>query len=102
MNIQEEHNTRVTFNTTDGLEQMIDKLTVMMGKLLTKDDGQNKQLRPLVYQTNRDRGQIRHNYKHQVFQDRFRSDSSRSNTFRGRPRYGQEYKGRSKYNSNYR
>ena len=38
----------------------------------------------------------------EVFQDRLRSDSSRSNTFRGRPRYGQEYRGRSRYDSNYR
>ena len=41
MNIQEEHNKRVTFDMTDGLEQKIDKLTVMMGKLVTKDNRQN-------------------------------------------------------------
>ena len=28
---------------TDGLEQKIDKLMVMMGKLVMKDDGQNRQ-----------------------------------------------------------
>ena len=27
---------------TDSMEQKIDKLTVMMGKLLTEDGGQNK------------------------------------------------------------
>ena len=42
MNIQEEHNKRVTFDMTDGLEQMIDKLTVMMGKLVMKDDEQKQ------------------------------------------------------------
>ena len=36
MNIQEEHNKRVTFDTIDSLEQKIDKLMVMMGKLATK------------------------------------------------------------------
>ena len=63
MNIHEEHNKRVTFNMTDGLEQMIHKLMVMMGKLVTKDDGQNRQFKPQVYQTNRGRGQIRCNYE---------------------------------------
>ena len=43
MNILEEHNKRVTFDMTDSLEQKIDKLMVMMGKLVTKDKGQNRQ-----------------------------------------------------------
>ena len=41
MNKREEHNKRVTFNTTDGLEQKIDKLKVMIGKLVMK--GETKQ-----------------------------------------------------------
>ena len=86
MNIQKEHNKRVTFDTTDGLEQKINKLMVMMGKLMKKDDGQNRQFKPWVYQINIGRGQIKCNYEQRGFQDRFRSDSSRSNTFRGRPR----------------
>ena len=56
MNIQEQHNKRVTFDMTDGLEQKIDKLTVMMGKLVTKSERQNKQFKLQVYQTNRARG----------------------------------------------
>ena len=36
------------------------------------------------------------------FQDRFRSDNNRSNTYRGRPRYGQDYQGRSGYDLNYK
>ena len=99
MNIQEEHNKRVTFDATDGLEQNIDKLMVMIGKLLMKNNGQNRHFKPLVYQTNRGRGQIRHYCKQRDFQDRFKSDSSRSNTFRGMPRYEQEYQGRSRYDS---
>ena len=46
MSILEEHNKRVTFNTTDCLEQKIDKLTVMMGKIIMKDEGQDRQLKP--------------------------------------------------------
>ena len=45
MNILEKQNKRVTFDMTDGLEKKIDKLTVTMGKLVTKDDGQNRQLK---------------------------------------------------------
>ena len=45
MNIQEKHNKRVTFDMTDGIEQKIDKHTVMIGKLVTDDEGQNKQFK---------------------------------------------------------
>ena len=75
MNIWEEHNKRITCDMTNGLEQKIDKLMVMMGKLVTKDNGQNRQFKLQVYQTNRGRGQTRCNYKQQEFQDRFRSDN---------------------------
>ena len=67
MNIQEEHNKRVTFDMTDGLEQEIDKLMVIIGKLVTKDNGQNRQFKLQVYQTNRGRGQIRCNYEQRGF-----------------------------------
>ena len=50
MNIEEEHNKRVTFDMTDGLEQKIDKLTVMMGRLGMKENGQNRQFKLQVYQ----------------------------------------------------
>ena len=53
MIIREEHNKRVTFNVTDGLQQKSDKLMAMIGKLVMNDDGQNKWLKPQVYQTNR-------------------------------------------------
>ena len=69
--IQEEHNKRVTFDMIDGLEQKIDKLLVITGKLVTKDDGQNRQFKPGVYQTNKGRGQIRCNYEQRGSQDRF-------------------------------
>ena len=66
MNIQEEHNKRVAFDMTDGLEQKIDKLTVMMGKLVMKDDRQNRQFKPQAHQSNRGGGQTRHNYHQRV------------------------------------
>ena len=98
MNIKDGFNKKVTFNTMDGIEQKIDKLTVMMDKLVTEDEGQNRPFKPLVYQSKKGRGQTTCNYDQRRFQDRFRSN----NMYRGRPRYGQDYKGRSRYNSNNR
>ena len=46
---------RVTFNTSDNLEQKIDRLTVMIGKLVMEDEGQSKPFKPQVYQSNRGR-----------------------------------------------
>ena len=46
-----------TFDMTDGIELKIDKLTVMMGKLVT--EGWNKQFKLQVNQSNRGRGQTR-------------------------------------------
>ena len=46
MNIWEELNKRVTLNMTDSIEQKVDKLTVMMGKLVTDNKGQNRQFKP--------------------------------------------------------
>ena len=42
MNVWEEHNKRVTFDMMDHLDQKMDMLTVMMGKLVTEDDGQKQ------------------------------------------------------------
>ena len=41
----------------DGIEQKIDTLTVMMGKLVTKDKEQNRQFKLQVCQINSGRGQ---------------------------------------------
>ena len=46
MSVRDGHNQRVTFNTTDDIEQKIDKLMTMMGKLVTEDEGQNKPFKP--------------------------------------------------------
>ena len=45
MYIWKEHNKRVTFDTMDSIEQKIDKHTVMIGKLVTDDEGQNRQFK---------------------------------------------------------
>ena len=34
------------FDTADGIEQKIDQLMLMMGKLVTEDEGQNKLFKP--------------------------------------------------------
>ena len=46
MSIKEGFGKKVTFNMMDCIEQKIDKLTVMMGKLVTEEDGQSRQFKP--------------------------------------------------------
>ena len=46
MSIWENCSKRVTFDTMDDIEQKIDKLMLMMEKLLTEDKGQNKPFKP--------------------------------------------------------
>ena len=61
----------MTFNAADNLEQKIDRLTVMMGKLVMEDEGQSKLFKPQVYQSNRGRNQSRGYY-----QGKFRNDNA--------------------------
>ena len=98
MSIKESFGKRVTFNMTDGIEQKLDKLIVMMGKLIMEDEGQNRQFKPWVYQSNTSRSQTRCNYDQRSFQDRFRPN----NAYRRQQRYGQDYRGRTRHNSNNR
>ena len=93
MNVRDGHNKRVTFDITDDIEQKIDKLMTMMGKLVTEDKGQSKPFKPQVYQSNRCRRQNRGSY-----QDRFRSN----NAYRGCSVYSQNFRGRMRYNFNNR
>ena len=79
MNMKEGFSKKVTFDTMDGIEQKIDKLTVMMGKLVMEDKGQNRQFKPYISQSNRGRCQTRCNYDQRRFQDRFRPN----NAYRG-------------------
>ena len=54
MSMRDSQGKKVSFNTQDNLEQKIDKLMVMMGKLVTEDEGCTKPFRP---QRNNYRGQ---------------------------------------------
>ena len=97
MSIKDIYKKKVAFDTWDGLEDKIDRLTVMMGKLAAGDNGINKQFKPQIYQSKR-RGQGSNfydkcHYDRGNYQNRYRSNSwdrriqYRQNT--GRPRYEQ-------------
>ena len=93
MSVKDGLSKRVTFNAADDLEQKIDRLTVMMGKLVTEDEGQSKPFMPQVYQPNRGRNQNSSNYH-----GRFRNN----NAYRGHPMYNQNFRGRARDSFNYR
>ena len=69
MSIKEGFSKKVTFN-------MIDKLIVMMGKLVMEDKGQNRPFKLQIYQPIRGRGQTRCNYDQRRFEDRFRPNNA--------------------------
>ena len=50
MSIKHNYNEKVTSDTPDGLKDKIDKLTVMMNKLATRDNGMNRQFKLQTYQ----------------------------------------------------
>ena len=51
LSIKEGYNSKkVTFDMQDGLEDKIDRLTVMMSKLAANKEGANNQLKPKIYQ----------------------------------------------------
>ena len=56
MNIRDGTDKRVSFNTRDELGDKIDKLTVMMSKLVAKDSHERKPFKPQIYKS---RGQSR-------------------------------------------
>ena len=84
MSVRDSQSKRVLFNTPDNLEQKIDRLTVMMGKLGTEEEGHLKPFKPQVFQSNRGRNENRGN-----FHGRFRN-----NAYRGCPSYNQNFRGR--------
>ena len=51
MSVRDSYKKRVTFNTQDKLEDKIDKLTVMMGTLVARDNKVNRSFKPQVYQS---------------------------------------------------
>ena len=91
MSIKDSYKKKITFNTWDGLEDKIDKLTVMMGKLAARDNRTNRQFKLQIYQSRR-RGQSRNfydppTYDRGNYQNRYRSNSrDRVIQFRGQSR----------------
>ena len=78
------NNKNVTFHTQNGIEEKIDRLTMMMSKLTTKEEGLNKYFKPKLYQSKR-RGQNRNIYDRHNYQNRYRSESgNRRISFSGR------------------
>ena len=61
MSIKDNHSRRVSFHTKEELGDKIDKLTVMIGKLATRDSRSGRQFKPQNYQA-KGRGQNRGNY----------------------------------------
>ena len=53
MGVKDNYNKKVTFHTQDRLEDKIDKLTVMRGKLAARDNGTNRQFKHQLYQSRR-------------------------------------------------
>ena len=90
MNIRDSQGKKVSFNMQDDLEQKIDKLMVMMDKLVTEDDRCSKPFRPQIYHPSRGRNQNRGNIC-----GRFRS-----NVYRGCMSYNQNFRGRYRNNFN--
>ena len=92
MSMRDSQGKKVSFNTQDHLEQKIDKLTVMMGKLVTEDEGHSKPFRPQICQPSRGKNQNKGN-----FRCRFRN-----NACRGCVSYNQNFRGRYRGNFNNR
>ena len=57
MGIKEGTNRKVSFDTRDKLRDKIDKLTVMLGRLVAKDNHEKRPFKPPIYQ-GRGRGRI--------------------------------------------
>ena len=105
MSIREVASRRISFDTREELNDKIDKLTVMIGKLAAKDSRQTRQFKPQIHQS-RGRGQNK-GYSQRNYKNRYRSDN-RSNSRdrgqlrqdRGRHQFEQGY--RSSFQDNYR
>ena len=92
MNIRDSQGKKVSFNIQNDLEHKIDRLMVMMDKLVTEDDGHSKPFKPQIYQPGRGRNQNRGN-----FRGRFRN-----NAYKGHMMYNQNFRGRYRNNFNRR
>ena len=109
MSIRDSQSKKVSFNTQDDLEQKIDRLTVMMGKLVTENEGHSKPFRPQIYQSSRGRSQNRGNSHGRFRNSAYRGCTAYNQNFRGRYRgsfnnrgnYGYNTRGNQRYRNNY-
>ena len=109
MSLRESQGKKVSFNTQDDLEQKIDKLMIMMGKLVTEDEGCTKPFRPQIYQPSRGRNQNKGNFRGRFRHNAYRGHASYNQNFRGRYRgnfnnrgnYGYNARGSERYRNNY-
>ena len=97
MSIREGANRRVSFDTKEQLNDKIDKLTVMVGKLAAKDSGRTRQFKPQIHQS-KGRGQNR-GYSQRNYQNRYRSDNRSNSRDRGQLR---QDRGRHRFEQGYR
>ena len=81
MSITEGPSRRVSFDTREEVNDKIDKLTVMIGKLAAKDSGRTRQFKPPLHQ-NRGRGQNT-GYNQRNYQNMYRSDNRSNSRDRG-------------------
>ena len=109
MSMRDSQNKRDSFNTPEDLEQKIDRLTVMMGKLVIEDEGLPKPFKPWVYQSNRGRNQNRDNFCGRLRNNAYRGCPSCNQNFRGgnggnfsnRGNYGYNVRSIQRYGNNY-
>ena len=106
MNIKDGYISKeVTFNTQDSLDEKLDRLMSMKGKLTVQDIDQTKQFKPKIYQSKR-REQTRNFYDENYGQrnyNRYRSNSGDKRIlFSGRIQYGQNNRDIPRCNQNYR
>ena len=84
MNVRDRTERKVSFNTRDELGDKVDKLTVVMSRLATKDSHEKRPLKPQIYKS---RGQNR-SYNQGSYQNRPDSRNRRQYTSsRPRPNY---------------
>ena len=98
MSNREGANRKISLDTRDELEDKLDKLTVMLGRLAAKDNSEKRPFKPQIYQ-NRGRGQNR-GYSHRNYQNRNRLNNRSSSRDRGqfrqdrgKPRFEQNCRG---------
>ena len=101
MGLKDDYNKKVTFDTWGRLEERVDKVAAMIGKLATRDNGNNRQFKLHIYQS-RGRGQNRNFYDSSYYERVNYQGRYISNSGDMRFRFSGQRKGRPRYEQNYR